>query len=116
VPWTVTQRASGRFERARFEALDSALDELQARAVELAAAAPKNPLNLRVKTYEPVQQVFARVELAGPERLVPSVRAGVDVRGDGSVEAYRGRIRRTLIEQRKGESPYAALRRALGGA
>jgi hypothetical protein len=113
VPWTVTQRASARVERARFDALDDALDELQSRAAVLAAEAPKKPVNVRVKTYDPVQQVFGRVELAGPERLVPSVRAGVDVRGDGSVEAYLGRVSRTLIEQRKGETAFAALRRAV---
>jgi hypothetical protein len=113
VPWTVTVRASARVERTRFEELEPALEELEARARALSAAAPKRPLELRVKTYEPVQQVIGRVELSGPQRFFPAMRAGVDVRGDGSVEAYLGRVKRELIEQRKGQSPYAALRRAL---
>jgi len=116
VPWTVTVRVSARVERERFEELDQALDELESRVNALSAAAPKRPLELRVKTYEPVQQVFGRIEVAGPQRLVPSVRAGIDVRGDGSMEAYLGRVRRTLIDQHKKESSIEALRRAVRDA
>jgi hypothetical protein len=55
--------------------------------------------------------VIARLELTGPGRL----RAGLDVRGDGSSEAFTGRVRRRLVEQRGDESAYDALRRAIGG-
>jgi hypothetical protein len=111
VPWKLTARVGARVERLRFDGLDPALDALEARAKNLSKEAPREPRDIRIKRYEPVQQVFARLELAGPQRLLPSVRVGIDVRGDGSAEAYRGRVRRTLIEQAKGETPYVALRR-----
>jgi len=111
VPWTLTARVGARVERLRFDGLDPALDALEARAKNLLKDAPREPRDVRIKRYEPVQQVFARLELAGPQRLLPSVRVGIDVRGDGSAAAYRGRVRRTLIEQAKGETPCVVLRR-----
>lgn len=62
-----------------------------------------------MRRLDPVEQVVGRLELAGPGRL----RAGVDVRGDGSTEAFTGRLRRQLLDQGRRESAYDALRRAL---
>jgi hypothetical protein len=99
--------------RSSFDDVERALEELESRGRELADAAPGESVNVKYKRFEPDQRVVARLELAGPERFVPSVRAGVDVRGDGSVEAFRGRVRREVISENRGESPYAALRRVL---
>jgi hypothetical protein len=46
----------------------------------------------------------------GPQRL----RVGVDVRGDGSSEAWTGTIRRRLIDVRDREDAWSALRREVG--
>ena len=97
-------------ERSRFDDLGDALTALQRRGEELQEGADTRIVDLKLgRRFEPVQQVIARLELAGPRRLC----AGVDVRGDGSAEAWTGRVRRTLIKQLPRESPYDALRRTL---
>jgi hypothetical protein len=107
--WRLTVRDGPRVGRERFRELDTALDALEARGRELERSADGKPVNSPLgRTYEPVQVVAARVELKGPR-----VRAGVDVRGDGSAEAFTGRVRRRLVTQRDGESAYDALRREL---
>lgn len=111
--WKLTERAGPKVRRSSFGDVARALEALESRGRELAQSAPGESVDVKYKRFEPQQQVVARLELAGPERFVPSVRAGVDVRGDGSVEAFRGRVRREIISERKGESAYAALRRVI---
>jgi hypothetical protein len=99
--------------RDRFADLDDALRALRTRAQDLSRTAPRQAVDVKYKQFEPVQQVSARLELAGPQRLSPNVRAGIDVRGDGSTEAFTGRVRRQVIEQQRGEDAYQALGRAV---
>ena len=109
--YTITVRVGGKVARERAEELESALAALERRGRELEQSSRAKPLGGGlVRRFEPVHQVVGRIELAGPRRL----RAGVDVRGDGSSEAFTGRVRRTLVRQDDGESPYDALRRVLG--
>jgi hypothetical protein len=108
--YTVTIRTRSRPRKERFAGVDDALASMEARGRELEqdAAEPARGGTL-IRKLEPVQIVVARLELSGPRRL----RAGIDVRGDGSSEAFTGRVRRRLVEQRPGESAYDALRRAI---
>ena len=109
-PYTVTIRAQPRTSKERFDTLDDALTAIEEGGRELAAGARERPVGgTLIRKIEPVQIVVARLELRGPGRL----RAGIDVRGDGSSEAFTGRVRRQLVEQRDGESAYEALRRTL---
>jgi hypothetical protein len=102
-------RVGAKVERVRFDRLHSALDALERRGRELQDEAGSRVVDTRLgRRFEPVQQVVARLELGGA-----GVRAGVDVRGDGSCEAWTGRIRRRLVEQEKRETAYDALRRTL---
>lgn len=111
--WRLTVRADGRVGHGRYEGLDQLLDDLEARGRDLAASASARAVDLKVKRFEPAQPVTARLELAGPERWFPSVRAGVDIRGDGSAAAFRGGVRRVELERRGDDDAFAALRRSL---
>lgn len=114
--WTLTLRNGPRVERMRFATLEETLDALEQRMDELAPDARRRAIRIARRRYDPVRQVAVRAEITGPGVLLGGVRGGVDLRGDGSAEAYTGRIKRSLVQTRTGESAYDALRRALGDA
>jgi hypothetical protein len=109
MPWRVTSRSGPRVTRERFEDLDQALQALESCAQGLANEAPGRPVDVKFRRFEPSEVVIGRLELAGPERLAPSVRGGVDVRADGSVQAFLGRVRRQVVEPGQGQDGYGAL-------
>ena len=107
--WTVTTRISGKVTHDRFESRDDALDALERSGHELQGRADAEAVGgTLTRRFEAEHQVVARLELHGP-----GVRAGVDVRGDGTAMAFTGRLRKREIERRKRETAYEALRRAL---
>jgi hypothetical protein len=108
--FTVLVRTGGKVRKERYDDLRSALGAVDRVVDELADDAVARPVGGGLfRKLEPVQQVVGRIEVTGPDRL----RAGVDVRGDGSSEAFTGRVRRRLVEQRRRESAVDALRRVL---
>ena len=110
----MTFRGGSKVDRRRFESLADAVEALEARCREIEAKPPRRMVRVPMRSFTPSEQVAARAEIAGPGRLFPAVRAGIDVRGDGSTEAWTGRSwRRRLVEQRAGEDAFAALRRVL---
>ena len=109
--YRITVRSGAKVRNERVRALDDALRSVERHGRELEDGASARVVNALTRKFEPVQQVVGRIELTGPRRM----RAGVDVRGDGSAEAFTGRVRRKLVVQLAGESPYDALRRELSG-
>lgn len=109
--WRVSIRIGPQVTKHRADTATEAVAILER---ELTGAdARRDEQRALVRTYSPQQQVAARGEIrgAGPPWARP--QGGVDVRGDGSMEAYTGRVTRRLVEPRDGESPFAALLRAL---
>jgi hypothetical protein len=109
----VVVRNGAKVERHTAATLDDALRTLEDYGRGLAAQPRRREVDLGVRTFEPADQVAARVEVSGPQRWRPDVKAGIDVRGDGKVQAWTGAPRRERVEAQEQESPYDALRRML---
>ena len=106
--WRLTVREGARVEKRRCGSLEEALAEIESRGRELSRTTRSKPVDTKLLgRFEPQQQVAARLQLGR--------RGGVDIRGDGSAEAYTGWLRRRLLDKHGHESPYDALRRALAG-
>jgi hypothetical protein len=111
-PYRVIIRRRGQTAKSRHATLDEALDELERELrVAVTRQVPRVEQALG-RSYEPDQVVTVRGELRGPGGL----RAGIDVRGDGSAAAHTGRIVRRVIEPQERDDAWAALRREVGGA
>lgn len=106
--YKLTIRTGPQIERLKAETLEEALDALEMHARAASNTERRPAVDLRVRRYEPGDQVMVRAELRGP-----GVAGGVDVLGDGAVNAWTGRIRRRAVDPQEGESPYEALRTAL---
>jgi hypothetical protein len=115
VPYRVTVRAPGNLERSDHDSLDDALIAVAAAARTAAAEPAAKEIDLRARRWAPEDQVRVRAEVKGPERWRPSTRAGVDVLGDGTLQAWTGAPERRAVAPEAGEDPIAALRRVLTG-
>jgi len=107
--WKVTLRLGPRVVRERAATLEEAIAELRISLVAAAGQASGEGSSGMFREYEASAIVIARGELRGPK----GVRAGIDVRGDGSSEAWVGRLTKQVVEQQSGEDAYQALERAL---
>ena len=103
-------RVGPRVRKQHFADAEPALAAMRAGLDERRGAS--TPTSVLGREYAPSQQVAARGEIRGPSRR----RAGADVHGDGSVQAWTGWLRRRPLEPRDGETPWDALLREVRGA
>jgi len=102
----LTIRDGSKVERSSHDSVAGAVEAMRARLAQVDPS--REPVKVLGREFDPVGQVAARGEIAGGP-----VRGGVDLRGDGSSEAWTGRWRRAVVEARRGEDAYDALLREL---
>jgi hypothetical protein len=100
VSYKVTVRRGSGVEREQYETLNQAIA-----AVERHAYGRSRPVEALGRRYEPDQIVAARIELKGANQ-----RAGIDVKGDGTLVAWTGRIVRKELP---GDDAIKALRQSV---
>ena len=111
--WKLTIRHGSDVARERFDDLDAAVAELRRRAEAVSAEGGLKKIST-LRDFSPADRVHARLEISGRGFLRPPT-AGVDVRGDGSMVAFSGSVRRRALEPGAGHTPFDAVRAALDG-
>lgn len=111
--WKLTIRSGPQVQGERFPALPEAIDALGERLSALAPSARRGTAKVLVLDVAPEEQVAVRGQVAGPGRLLASVVGGVDLRGDGSAQAWTGRVSRKPVLTGDLAGAVAALRRTL---
>jgi hypothetical protein len=96
--YRITVRRGPKIDHERAESLDEAI-EIAKRYVR--GSRRRDAVEAIGRRYEAEDLVAVRIELKGP-----GGRGGLDVRGDGGLIAWTGRVFRTVLE---GDDPYEAL-------
>ena len=86
----LTVRAGADVDHAKFDDLDEAVEAMREWAFKVRAEGPPKTAKL-VKTFEPKDQVQARLQLSTGGFLRKTV-AGIDVRGDGTFVPFAGGV------------------------
>ena len=109
--WKLTVRHGSDVSGQEFESLDEAIGEMKRRALAIQGEGPL-PAASVLRDYRARDQVHARLQISG-KGVLRKPTAGVDVRGNGSLVAYRGGVRREELEPGERETPFDAVRKTL---
>jgi hypothetical protein len=111
---TLKVRVAGKVAKFSFASVDELFaklaDELKAQIEDTRGL---GTVGSPLKSYEAVEIVHSRLEIAIPQGGMKKRRGGIDVRRSGEAEAWLGGVRKQLIEPWGGESPIDALRREI---
>jgi hypothetical protein len=110
----LTVRAGADVDHAKFEDLDEAVAAMREWALRVRAEGPPKTAKL-IKTFEPKDQVQARLELSTGGLFHKRV-AGIDVRGDGTFMPFAGGVRREELDPSTHDTPFDLVRETLEGA
>lgn len=88
-------------------------DRVEVLASEMSDRADRTPVKSMFRDYEAIELVHGRIEVSIGSGPFKHRRGGIDVRRDGSIEAFVGRTNRTVVEPTPGETIPQALRREM---
>ena len=111
----LTVRAGADVDHAKFDDLDEAVAAMREWALKVRAEGPPKTAKL-IKTFEPKDQVQARLELSTGGFLRKKTVAGVDVRGDGTFMPFAGGVGREELDPSTHDTPFDLVRETLEGA
>ena len=109
--WKLTIRHGSGVDHAGFDDLGEAVAAMRERAMTIRSEGPARPVR-SLRTFEPSQQVHARLQLSG-RGVLRRPAAGVDVRGDGTFVPFRGGVVREELDPSDRESPFELVRETL---
>ncbi len=106
-------REGPKVTRIRCATIDELFDQVERQSEEMSDRADGEAVSSMFREYEAIELVHGRIEVTIADSPFKHRRGGIDVRRDGSIEAFVGRTSRTVVEPTPGETIPQALRREL---
>ena len=111
--YKLTIRNGPKVTREKHASLDEAIAALREHTERILAEGDLPEVSM-IRTYEPGDQVKARLEISAGG-VLRSRDAGIDVMGDGGLVPFRGGITRKVIEPTEGQSAFEAVAEVFDG-
>lgn len=106
-------REGPKVTRLRCATIDELFEQVERQSEEMSDRADGEAVSSMFRDYEAIELVHGRIEVTIADGPFKHRRGGIDVRRDGSIEAFVGRANRTVVEPTPGETIPQALRREL---